>query len=106
MDHSFFVKSFILPLFAEGKDLEVRVNTRYARLVTVGDVLVFNNLIRRKVCAIRRYPNFSSMLQVENYKRFYPKATNNGQLLCSLQGIYNKFQEAQGVIVFELVQVE
>lgn len=102
MDHPFFVKGFILPLFAEGKDLEVRVANRYASLVVVGDVLVFNNLVRRKVKAIRKYPDFSSMLQVENYKRLYPKAKSQKWLLEALSTIYSRSQELKGVFVFEL----
>lgn len=104
MEHTFFVKGFILPLFAEGKDLEVRVDNRHVRLVAVGDILVFNNVVRRKVKAIRKYSDFTSMLQVENYKRLFPKAKNEECLLSALLGIYSKSQELRGIFVFELTQ--
>lgn len=106
MDIEMFVKGFILPSFAEGKDLEVRVKSRFVSSIRVGDILIFNNSIRRRVKAMRGYSDFHNMLQHENYKRLYPRASSKDWLLNALRSIYPRDREEAGVVVFELEEIQ
>lgn len=105
MEHSLFVKGYILPLFAEGKDLEVRIRSNFINSIHINDTLLFNNTFRKKITSKRIYPNFVSMLLVENYKRLYPKAQSKEWLLRALRTIYCNNQEVRGVVIFELEEV-
>ena len=105
MDIQMFVKSLILASFREGKDLEVRVRSRFVDSISVGQTLLFNDSVRRRVKAVRRYSNFDLMLAKEDYRRLYPKAESREWLLNELRKIYSTGRETAGVVVLELEEV-
>ncbi len=105
MQHPWFVKKAILPLFREGKDLEVRSRNGYSRKIRVGDVLSINRELLREVVAIRAYPNLRAMLLVEDYRRIYPYACSSDELLNLLRTLYPPQIERSGIFVFELKRV-
>lgn len=99
--HNLFVEHRILPLYDEGKILEIRVAFTRFRIVKIGDVLIFNGALKRTVKAIRRYPNFTVMRNQENPERILPGATM-GQIVEVLKERYPPDREKKGVLVFEL----
>ncbi|MDO8664815.1 MAG: hypothetical protein Q7K44_04730 [Candidatus Liptonbacteria bacterium] len=101
MKHDFFIKSRILPLFDEGKLLEIKTATARFKSVKVGDEIVFNWSVTRTVKAIRRYPSFVAMGSREKPEHILPGATM-GQIIEVLREIYSPEQEKKGVLVFEL----
>lgn len=102
MTHTFFTKREVLPLFNNGKDLEIRTENRYTKKVAVGDTLVFGNTIERKVLSIRKYSDLDSMLAQEKHARIAP-GINSNEIAAVLRTIYPK---KQPIIVFELVKEE
>ena len=100
MKHDFFIKSRILPLFDEGKILEIRIRFRCFKEVRVGDNVVFNGVVTKTVKAIRRYPTFADMGRSEKPEHILPGATM-GQIIGALREIYSPEKEKRGVIVFE-----
>ena len=102
MQREIWVKRNILPLFGQGRDLEVRVRTRFFENVGIDDILTINNRLRRRIKAIRRYRNFVELLQSEEPKRILPGSTKL-EILVLLREIYPSELERKGVMVFELV---
>ena len=105
MQHPWFVKKIVLPLFGQGKDLEVRSRNGYSRKIRVGDVLSINRELLREVAAIRIYPNLSAMILREDYKRIHPGAQSSDELLILLRTLYPPSIEKLGIFVFELKRV-
>ena len=102
MTYSLFVKRFILKFIQDGsKDLEIRICSSRFEKIQVGDTIIFNNICHRKVKAVRRYPNFEEMLDVEDHSRIYPEASLY-QLMKGLRSIFGNRDKQNGVIVFEL----
>ena len=101
MEHEWWVKRELLPLFNQGKDLEVRVWARHFESVSKGDLITFNESIRRRVKAVRRYASFAVMLENEDSRKILPRATPE-KVLTLLTGIYSRHRELLGVFVFEL----
>lgn len=100
--HQFSVKAHILPVIKTGrKSLEIRVADEKRKKVQEGDSITFNHQSTRKITAIRRYPSFVAMLRVEDPEKIMPRWTPS-QILVDLREIYNRKQEALGVLVFEL----
>ncbi len=101
MKHDFFIRSRIIPLFDEGKILEIRIAITRFRAVKAGDTIVFNKTVARTVKAIRRYQNFDTMRNQEKPEHILPGATM-GQIIETLKEIYSPDLEKKGVLVFEL----
>lgn len=101
MRHDFWTRSRILPLFDEGKILEIRIAIARFKTVNVGDKIVFNKTVARTVKAIRQYPNFADMRNQENPGHILPGATM-GQIIEALKEIYPPDLEKKGILVFEL----
>ncbi len=101
MEHDFWTRSRILPLFDEGKILEIRVATTRFKAVKVRDEIGFNRSVTRTVKAIRRYPNFVAMGKNENPEHILPGASM-GQIIEALRETYSLEQEKKGVLVFEI----
>lgn len=102
MQHMLLVKKYVLPLYEQGKDLEVRTRNWYALQIRVGDTVVLSdNGLERRVTAIRCYPDFDSLLSKEDANRIWP-GHGRGELLRELRGIYPAHKERLGILVFEL----
>src|SRR4051812_45062261 len=101
MEHSLFVKGIVLPLFEQGKSLEIRTKTQYFLGFKEEEVIVFNKRLRRKIVAVRDYPNFDEMLKKEDAKKIHPTMPVN-TLLRVLRQYYPQNMEGLGVLVFEL----
>lgn len=102
MQHMLLVKKSVLPLYGAGKDLEVRTRNWYALQIRVGDTVVLSaNELKRRVVAIRCYPDFDSLLSKEDANRIWP-GHGPRELLLELRGIYPACKERFGVLVFEL----
>lgn len=102
MQHPWLVKKIVLPLFRQGKDLEVRCRNGYLKKIRPGDVLSINRELLREVVAIRSYPSLKAMLQAEDYRRIHPFARSSDELLALLQELYPPLVERLGIMVFEL----
>lgn len=101
MEIDLWVKPPVLPLYGEGKDLEVRAKTGLLETICVGDILNINQALRRKVVAIRNYRDFEEMLSKEDHRRIGP-GYDEQFVLSRLREIYHTRLEKKGVIVFEL----
>lgn len=95
---------YVLPLFEQGKDLEVRIKSGYFVQFRVGDTVVINNEFYRRIKAIRKYDNFDHMFTWEDAKRIYPGKTKD-DLLPILRSFYSHEQEVKGILVFELEEL-
>lgn len=102
--HAWWVKSQILPLFEQGKCLEIRTAVPFFAGIITGDILVLNSRLRRQISAIRRYDSFESMLDEEEPDQIFP-GKNADEVEGLLRSIYTREQERRGVIVFELLKV-
>ncbi|MES2225955.1 MAG: hypothetical protein V4480_04090 [Patescibacteria group bacterium] len=101
MEHEWWVKAPILPLFDRGKDLEVRVKAGFFLSAKVGDTIVFNQRIKRRLKAIRIYPSFCAMFENEDHARILP-GHGLDQIQQLFHDIYPPEREKKGVYVFEL----
>lgn len=91
------------------KPLEVRVGYNSIKRYQVGEHVRLetsqvNAMIQIK--AIRTYPSFKSMLEVENWKHIVPDAPNKERALRLLEEIYPPDKEALGVYVFQIEPVK
>jgi len=95
-------------MIADGsKTLEVRVGYGSIRRIREGDVLVFqarNATCRRRVTAVRTYPDFAQMLDQEDATKINPSQPAAQQLV-DIRRIFPRDKEALGVYVFELEPV-
>lgn len=99
------LKDFVLPYIANGsKRLEIRVADEKRKKVQVGDSIVFCELHRRVVKAIRRYDSFAQMLEAEDPNWIMPGYSPK-QILTGLRQFYNPGKESLGILVFELEAV-
>lgn len=96
----------VIRLFEIGKPLEVRPAWGQASKVRVGDTLIFNDRVIRRVRAIRRYSNLVAMLAAEDYRRIHPEIGSADELLQILRSIFRAEAEACGILVFELTEAE
>ena len=103
MEHEWRVKRPVLHLFNQGKELEIRVKARFFEDVRPGDSIVFNQEVRRRVIAVRRYSSFKEMLGNEDVQKILP-GRSASETLILLQQIYPFEQERRGVYVFELAR--
>lgn len=100
---NWWVKSEVLPLFSIGKTLEVRIAWGQAMRVQVGDKLIINQQIERRVRYIRRYSSLEAMLRKEDYRLIHPKVSSEAELLRLMRSIMQPHQKSSAaVIVFEL----
>ncbi len=100
--HYWYIKGRILPLFAQGKRLEVRTADNRALAVKRYDDIIFNDRVQFVVMErIRRYQNFQVMLAIEDYRLIHPLAKSADEVLQLLRTIYTSEKEARGVLVFE-----
>ena len=104
MPYEWWVKKHILPLFDEGKDLEVRVAEGMFRSVRRGEIAIFNKLIKREIVDIRSYTSFAEMLVHEDHRRIHSGSTATA-ILQFLKKIYDPQRERRGVLVFELKEI-
>jgi len=103
----FWVQGEALDMYKfDGKDLEVRVGDFFVRRVVVGDVLVINERLRRRVQAIRQYETFVEMLEHEDFRRIAPGVSGQSEVLRRLRLIYPERRERLGVYVLELKPVD
>lgn len=98
--HSLTVRDWILPLYAQGKDLEVRVDGITTRNIGTGDIIIINGELSFLVKDRRRYDDFDEMLSVEKPERILPGYPKEA-ILRFLREIYRS-RESDGVLVFEL----
>lgn len=101
MEKELWVKSAVLPLFQQGKDLEVRICNNHTSSFRSGDVLIINGQLRRSLRDVRRYRDFEKMLAAEKPERIGPGHSAD-KILHALRSVYSKDSENQGVLVFEL----
>lgn len=101
MEIDLWVKPPVLPLYSEGKDLEVRAKTGLLERICVGDTLNINQKLRRNVVAIREYRDFEEMLTKEDHQRIAP-GYDKKSVLAALRQIYHTRLEKKGILVFEL----
>ncbi len=100
--HHFRLLEFILPYIESGeKDLEVRVWDSKRKHINIGDTIVFDRRLHRRVKAIYRYDSFDEMLKVQRAERIMP-GWNANRIRSGLSAIYPPEREALGVVVFEL----
>jgi ASC-1-like (ASCH) protein len=103
MVHEWWVKRLVLTLFDQGKELEIRVKARFFENVRPGDSIVFNQEVRRRVIAVRRYSSFEEMLGKEDVQKILP-GRSALETLSLLRQIYPFERERRGVYVFELAR--
>lgn len=101
MEREAWIKADILSYYRRGKDLEIRVEDDYYKQVEIGDILIINRIFKRKVIAIRKYPDFKAMLEKEEAHRILPSHSKEA-ILWNLQQVYKPVAERKGVLVFEL----
>lgn len=82
------------------KSLDARRRSSYVRYVQVGDVLQFAADIMRRVAAIRFYPDFETMLEVEDHTLILPGKTKE-EVLAYLTKYYQP-EDPKEIVVFEL----
>lgn len=102
-----FVKASVLPLFEQGKKLEVRVLSQYMRRFKVGHLMRISDgkkEITRKIVAIRDYVSFSAMLGKEDFKLIYPSAESKEEMLKLLGKLYVNSLESHKIRVYELAK--
>lgn len=98
------VRREFLPLFDEGKDLEIRVCNGFPKRVREGDILKMPGR-KRKVLKIWRYKDFDELLNNQESRRIHPHKDRDG-VLQLLRASYTKVQEDLGGLAFKLVPVE
>ncbi len=103
MEYDLWVKSFILPLFSKGKDLEIRAQSSFSNKIKVGDIISFNKKFKRRVIAVRQYDDLESMLVSENINRIYPEV--DPKEIVELKQVFKSFVINRGIIVFELANL-
>lgn len=97
-----WVKQFLLPLIESyRKTLEVRPASRVTGEVHVGDCIVFNDTVIRRVRDIRYYASLEAALADENPERIWPEKTHQ-EILFAAEKLYPPQVLLRGVYVFEL----
>jgi len=100
--HNWGVKGFVLPLINNGgKDLEIRLGHPIFKKAKVGDLIVFNGKVTRKIVAIRAYPNLASAINSDDNQRIYP-GVGKTELLSLLKKVLRGNDEKLGAIIVEL----
>ena len=93
----------ILPLFDEGKDLELRMWSPYVDQINVGDDICFNGLTERRVRDKRRYSDIGAVLQVEPLDRIWP-GISPAEFQLKWDDFYRRRnRKNETIIVFELI---
>lgn len=92
------------------KDVEVRINDEKRRKLNVGDTLIFlkrpneDELLERKVKALKYYDSFSELLKYYDMKRIYLDGYTEAMYLEEMRRFYAEDEEKKyGVvaIIFE-----
>lgn len=97
----------VLPFIRNGsKSLEVRPNWGKASRVRVGDILLINDEVRRRIVAIRHYPNIALLLEREDFHQIWPPAQSRVEVFQLWRSLYTEQDERKGVLVFQLEQVD
>ncbi len=101
-----FKRKYLLMISSGKKDLEARLNYPSLRRIKVGDIVNFfweNISVIVKIIAIRKYDDFSGMINSEDSSRLVPGMSSKDALR-EYQKIYSqeKVEENEGVIVFEV----
>ena len=102
MEHAWWVKTAIFPLFGKGKSLDIRVWDKWVKEIKVGDILFINSQIRRTVTAIRTYDSFQSMLENEDSQKIAPGYAKE-KIFDILRQLYPVLKSK--VVVFELAPI-
>jgi ASC-1-like (ASCH) protein len=102
-EHTLWVKSWILPHISSGrKPLEVRLFSQKTAKIGVGDVIAFNNRVRRRVVEVRKHPNIELLLKAEESSKILP-GYNAIQLKTAFWKIWGPISKSnRGILVFEL----
>lgn len=99
------IKQEYLSLIRSGaKTLEIRVGDEKIRSLKSGDKLEFRSStdhIFAVICSIRSYPDFSTMLGIEDYTAIVPGKTLN-EVKGIIRDIYPADRERLGVYVLEV----
>lgn len=90
----------------EVKSLDVWPNSDKTRQVRVGDILLVNQRVKRKVRAIRFYDSFATAVVREDFHKIWPPARSRDELCQLWRCIYPVRAERRGVFVFELTRVD
>ena len=101
MVREIWCKGQILALYNRGKDIEVRIRNASTLSIEVGDILFINKSLKRRVIAIREYPNFRAVLGAESSSRILPGYTEN-EVWRSIHRVFKPSEERKGILVFEL----
>ena len=97
-----WVKRGFLPLIANcQKTLEIRPLSEATKGICVGDFLVFNRQVTRKVRDIRYYETLEAALKDENPEKVWPGKTRQ-EILRAAHEFYPRQALLRGVYVFEL----
>ena len=92
---------FLMPFFEDGsKSLEIRTAVWRFPSIEAGDILCFNNSVRRRVVAVRRYPDLEVMMGNEDFKRIHPNWTKE-RILDELTRTFRGRSQGK-ILVFEL----
>jgi ASC-1-like (ASCH) protein len=84
------------------KTVEVRVAYSNITRLEPGDVLWLNEQYRYVITAIRRYPDFATLVAAENPTAIAPDLPNRETLLAVCRAIYPPDKEALGVVALEI----
>lgn len=96
-------REFLDPISSGTKPLEARLNRGEFARARVGDVVMWNDRVKTRIKAVRRYQSFKVMLAIEKPEGFYPGA-NRDMVLSALRGMY-RTEPTQGVLCFELERI-
>ena len=99
------VKPRFFNLICSGKkDLEVRVGYESVNRIQTGEyirLVTHQSTFDVRVHAIRKYPDFQTMLDKEIHKRIVPGSISSSEVLSLLKEIYPPAKEKLGIVVFE-----
>ena len=90
-------------IIAGTKTIEGRLNKNKFRLITRGDIILFNGIIQKKVVGVRHYDGWDEYLETEGINKCLPSIKTIRDGIVIYRDFYNVADEClYGVVAFEL----
>jgi len=93
---------YLRDILSGRKRVEIRVAYSNVARLEPGDILLLNDQHRYVIMAIRRYPNFETMVAAEDPQSVAPDLPDGDALLAACRAIYPPEKEALGVVALEM----
>ena len=95
-------EEYLQHILSGRKTVEVRVAYPNIARLQPGDILLLNGRHRYRITAIRHYPDFATMVAVEDPAAIAPQLADRSALLDACRTLYPPEKEQLGVIALEI----